>query len=45
MPTYKTGLDFALCPGLSLCWRPGWAAGSVDDRREDGKVFNNDPEM
>ena len=22
MPRYKTGLDSALCPGLSLCCRP-----------------------
>lgn len=34
MTRHKTGLDSA---GVSLCWRPGWAAGSVGDRKEDGE--------
>lgn len=42
VPRYKTGLDSA---GVFLCWRPGWAAEIVDDRRGDGRVFSNDPGM
>lgn len=29
VPRYKTGLDFVGCPHVSLCWRPGWAAGNL----------------
>lgn len=34
---YKTGLDFAPRPGMSLCWRPSWAAGNVMTAGKTGR--------
>ena len=43
VPRYKTGLDSALCPGLSLCWRPSGQQEVLVTERKVGRCLSNDP--